>query len=112
MEIINVIEFQKRGLPHAHILVILHEDDKPRTVEDYDCIVSAELPDPQTQPALHGRVTTHMLHMVLAVLCAPTPLAWRTVLAARPIPRTSNQKHLILLTHTPHTEGAHGSKVV
>ena len=25
-----VIEFQKRGLPHAHILIILEEESKPR----------------------------------------------------------------------------------
>ena len=29
---IHVIEFQKRGLPHAHILIILHSMDKPRTI--------------------------------------------------------------------------------
>ncbi|KAE9153200.1 hypothetical protein PF005_g33426 [Phytophthora fragariae] len=27
---IYVVEFQKRGLPHAHILVILADEDKPR----------------------------------------------------------------------------------
>jgi hypothetical protein len=31
-----VIEFQKRGLPHAHILLILDEMSKLRTVEDFD----------------------------------------------------------------------------
>lgn len=31
-----VIEYQKRGLPHAHILLIFKEEDKPRTTEDYD----------------------------------------------------------------------------
>ena len=31
-----VIEYQKRGLPHAHILLIFSEEDKPRTTEDYD----------------------------------------------------------------------------
>ena len=40
-----VIEFQKRGLPHAHILIILDQKDKPRNTSDYDDIVSAELPD-------------------------------------------------------------------
>lgn len=40
-----VIEFQKRGLPHAHIVVILENGLKPRTAQDLDNIVSAELPD-------------------------------------------------------------------
>jgi hypothetical protein len=34
-----VIEFQKRGLPHAHILLILNEALKLRTAEDYDLMV-------------------------------------------------------------------------
>ena len=39
------IEFQKRGLPHAHILLIMRPDHKPRTPADIDKAVSAELPD-------------------------------------------------------------------
>lgn len=42
---IDVIEFQKRGLPHAHILILLDKTDKPKNVDDYDKIVSAEMPD-------------------------------------------------------------------
>ena len=41
-----VVEFQKRGLPHAHILLIVRAEDKPRTPEDVDNRVCAELPDP------------------------------------------------------------------
>ena len=41
-----VIEFQKRGLPHAHILLILEQQDKIKTIDDIDKIVSAEIPDP------------------------------------------------------------------
>ncbi|XP_056685898.1 uncharacterized protein [Spinacia oleracea] len=47
---IYTIEFQKRGLPHAHILLFLNEEDKPRTSEDIDRIISAELPDPKKKP--------------------------------------------------------------
>ena len=32
----NVIEFQKRGLPHVHILIILASDDRSTTPEDVD----------------------------------------------------------------------------
>ncbi|KAG2887376.1 hypothetical protein PC114_g18856 [Phytophthora cactorum] len=43
-----VIEFQKRGLPHAHISVILSGDSKPRSSADYDrfkynCHVNMEI---------------------------------------------------------------------
>ncbi len=44
------IEFQKRGLPHAHLLIILAQDYKPRTVSDYDTIVSAEIPNINNEP--------------------------------------------------------------
>ena len=42
-----VIEFQKRGLPHAHILLIVQHCDKPQSPEDVDLRISAELPDPR-----------------------------------------------------------------
>jgi len=58
----HVIEFQKRGLPHAHILIILHTDDKPKTVEDIDSIVCAEIPDPNQQRHLYGIITKCMVH--------------------------------------------------
>ncbi|XP_071905155.1 uncharacterized protein [Coffea arabica] len=38
-----VIEFQKRGLPHAHFLIILKQQSKMFSPEEYDKIVSAEL---------------------------------------------------------------------
>jgi len=45
-----VIEFQKRGLPHAHILLILENESKPRNSDDYDSLVSAQIPDPKKTP--------------------------------------------------------------
>ena len=57
-----VIEFQKRGLPHAHLLLWLQNDHKPKTVEQFDSIVSAEIPDPAINPILFNIVTKHMLH--------------------------------------------------
>ena len=38
------VEFQKRGLPHVHILLILSGQDKTMTPELVDDLVSAELP--------------------------------------------------------------------
>ena len=42
---VHVIEFQKRGLPYAYILMILASNDKPKTTEDFDNLVYAEIPD-------------------------------------------------------------------
>jgi hypothetical protein len=59
---LHVIEFQKRGLPHAHILLILDPADKPFTSEIIDQIVSAEIPDPTNHPQLYETVISFMLH--------------------------------------------------
>ena len=60
--VIFTIEFQKRGLPHAHILLILAERDKPRTEQDIDGIVSAEIPDESRDSELFETVQRCMLH--------------------------------------------------
>jgi hypothetical protein len=57
-----VIEFQKRGLPHAHILLILDEVSKLRTAEDYDSMVSVEILDPICHPKAYETVTSCMVH--------------------------------------------------
>ena len=57
-----VVEFQKRGLPHAHILLILCPEHIPRTLADVGRQVCAELPDPVTQPRLHQLVQKHVTH--------------------------------------------------
>lgn len=36
---VHVVEFQKRGLPHAHILLTLRQEDKIRNADDADKIV-------------------------------------------------------------------------
>src|SRR5271155_2427156 len=42
---VHTIEFQKRGLPHMHLLIFLHQNDKIRNPDDVDSIVSAQIPD-------------------------------------------------------------------
>ena len=62
LALIYVIEWQQRGPAHAHILAICCEDSKPRTPEDYDSIVCAEISDVQQFPELHQIVTSFMMH--------------------------------------------------
>ncbi|KAH9620971.1 hypothetical protein KSS87_023892 [Heliosperma pusillum] len=62
MAAVYTVEFQKRGLPHAHILLFLHRDDKFPAAADVDKIISAEIPDPVEDPVLHAVVCAHMLH--------------------------------------------------
>jgi len=42
---VYVIEFQKRGLPHVHILVTLKQQCKIINSETVDKYISAEIPD-------------------------------------------------------------------
>ena len=69
---VYVIEFQKRGLPHAHIVVILNPVDRPRGAQDIDAMSSAEIPPlpaaddtseaARAQRKLRDLVLEHMVH--------------------------------------------------
>ncbi|SGY54089.1 BQ5605_C006g03838 [Microbotryum silenes-dioicae] len=59
---VYVVKFQKRGLPHAQILLIIDAEDKPKTNDDYNKIVTAEIPDRNKFPALFETITNSMLH--------------------------------------------------
>jgi hypothetical protein len=56
------IEFQKRGLPHMHMIIFLHPDHKLRTPEDVDSLLSAEFPDENEEPELFELVKSLMVH--------------------------------------------------
>jgi hypothetical protein len=62
MAYVYTTEFQKRGLPHVHMLCILHPDDKPTSIQDIDNLVSAKIPDPVLHPLAHATVVKHMMH--------------------------------------------------
>jgi Helitron helicase-like domain at N-terminus len=59
---VYTIEFQKRGLPHMHLLLFLAPEHKIRTPADVDAVSCAQIPDPNVNPLLHKTVTTCMLH--------------------------------------------------
>ncbi|KAG5550811.1 hypothetical protein RHGRI_015690 [Rhododendron griersonianum] len=56
------VEFQKRGLPHVHMLIILKKAYKLNTVQQIDPLISAEIPDKNQHPHLYAMVLKHMLH--------------------------------------------------
>ncbi|XP_022003565.1 uncharacterized protein LOC110901018 [Helianthus annuus] len=59
---IYTIEFQKRGLPHAHICLFLSADSKFPTAKEIDLVISAEIPDKETDAELYELVKQFMIH--------------------------------------------------
>jgi ATP-dependent DNA helicase PIF1 len=57
-----VIEYQKRGLPHAHLVLMFAEHDKLTTPEAVDRIICAEIPDKTVDPELYQIVKKCMVH--------------------------------------------------
>ena len=60
--VVYTAEFQKRGLPHVHILLWLERTEGPLTPEEIDAIVSAELPDKERDPIGYAAVSSFMMH--------------------------------------------------
>ncbi len=59
---IRVVEFQQRGIPHVHLVVIIDQDDKPKTPDDIDRVICAQIPDPVKDAKLFDIVTKCMIH--------------------------------------------------
>jgi hypothetical protein len=59
---VDTTEFQKRNLPHIHMIIFFARESKLRTPEDVDSLLSAEFPDPDLQPELYAFVAKFMVH--------------------------------------------------
>jgi hypothetical protein len=70
---VHVTEFQKRGLPHEHILLIMHSRSKLTNPDAYDKHICAEILDKDKYPVLHELVIKHMLHGSCGVLNRKCP---------------------------------------
>lgn len=64
------IEWQKRGLPHAHILIWLVNKIMTNQIDD---VISAEIPDQTTDPGLFNVVTKNMIHGPCGVINPNSP---------------------------------------
>ncbi len=67
--IVHTIEFQKRGLPHMHLLIFLDPEDKIRTPADADSVSCAQIPDPVTQQ-FFMRLSPYAWSMVHVIIAA------------------------------------------
>ena len=75
------IEFQKRGLPHAHMLFIL--TGRQHCWQEVDRYVCAELPDRAVHRRLHDIVVNCMLHGV----CGPGSACYRDGSCSKGFPK-------------------------
>ncbi|XP_071714847.1 uncharacterized protein [Rutidosis leptorrhynchoides] len=57
-----VIEFQKRGLPHVHMILWLDETEATPNASEIDRFISAEIPDKDEDPELYSLVSDFMMH--------------------------------------------------
>ncbi|KAM0832333.1 hypothetical protein ACQ4PT_064970 [Festuca glaucescens] len=61
--VLHTVEFQKRGLPHAHILVWQDKEKRGEvTPALIDSFISAEIPDPVEDPLGYALVDEFMMH--------------------------------------------------
>jgi hypothetical protein len=56
------VEWQKRGLPHAYILLYLYLDEKHPTPIEIDKIISAQIPNKLTDRGDYEAVKQYMIH--------------------------------------------------
>ncbi|KAG5566136.1 hypothetical protein RHGRI_001911 [Rhododendron griersonianum] len=59
---IYVIEYQKRGLPHSHIILTLAAEDKLNSPEEIDEVICAEIPDEVNDPSAFETIMRCMIH--------------------------------------------------
>ncbi|XP_022040344.1 uncharacterized protein LOC110942890 [Helianthus annuus] len=60
--VVYTIEFQKRGLPHAHLCLFMEPESKLPTVDHVDAFICAEIPDRNQDPELFMLVKEYMIH--------------------------------------------------
>lgn len=59
---IYVIEYQKRGLPHSHIILTFAAEDKLNSPEEIDEVICAEIPNEVNDPLAFETIMRCMIH--------------------------------------------------
>ena len=93
------IEWQKRSLPHCHLLLFLSSDSKIRA-ENIDDIIFAKIPNEKKFPKLFSTVARHMVHGPCGTLNPNSP-CMNNNKCTKNLPKTI-QKKLILAIQDIH----------
>ncbi|XP_074356397.1 uncharacterized protein LOC141696110 [Apium graveolens] len=67
----HVIEFQKRGLPHMHMLIWMSPESRPNSIEKVDQLVYAEIPYKNSDTIAYEAVKNYMMHGPCGLMVIP-----------------------------------------
>ncbi|XP_074356396.1 uncharacterized protein LOC141696109 [Apium graveolens] len=67
----HVIEFQKRGLPHMHMLIWMSPESRPNSIEKVDQLVYAEIPYKNSDTIAYEAVKNYMMHVPCGLMVIP-----------------------------------------
>jgi hypothetical protein len=98
---VYVVEFQKRGLPHCHLLIVLHNESKLRDAHDIDSLISAEIPNQETDPELYDVVSSSMIHGPCGILNPQSPCMVNGV-CSKDFPKEFVENTLLEVNGYPH----------
>ncbi|XP_025018654.1 uncharacterized protein LOC112539989 [Tetranychus urticae] len=90
--LVYVIEFQKRGLPHVHMLLGVDDPFKPSDIERIDRVVSAEIPNPTDNKLLYDLVKKFMIHGPCVNYNSNSPCISSDGTCSKGFPKTMNEE--------------------
>lgn len=93
--VVYTIEFQKRGLPHAHILLWIDRQDRNMSVNDIDEVISAEIPDKELNPELYNAVSDYMVHGPCGPLNTTSPCMHDGKKCSKEVSKAIQRTHII-----------------
>ena len=107
----HVVTATRRGLPCAVVLLVIAPWDAAATAEELDARVSAELPDPVTQPVLYDVVSRYMMHKPCGSLRRAQPHRAQELSHVRWPRRCCTSATRILQGHRYRPQDHHGQRV-
>ena len=62
VNLIYIVEWQKRGLPHLHSIVTIKDSHRTKSIREINKVVCAEIPDRDKNPVLYQTVLEYAIH--------------------------------------------------
>ena len=97
---VYVIEFQKRGLPHCHMLIVLDHYSKLRGSHDIDSTICAEIPEETKDPQLYQIIKSCMIHGPCGIH-NPTCVCMKDGVCSKGYPKNFNNETKLSINDYP-----------